>query len=92
MTMEALARLTHAKGASEWAVTAYKDAKLIRLDLVNLSGVYCLNSIELVWDVLATLPFKNTSVVWQAGCQKNKAELRSASLFYGSLLVCVSSL
>ncbi|KAJ9056297.1 hypothetical protein DSO57_1034600 [Entomophthora muscae] len=28
-TTEALAELMHAKGASEWAVTAYKDAQLI---------------------------------------------------------------
>ncbi|KAJ9063954.1 hypothetical protein DSO57_1035517 [Entomophthora muscae] len=59
MLQEALAELTHAKGASEWAVTAYKDAQLVCLDLVSLSGVYCINSIGLVWDVLATLSFKN---------------------------------
>ena len=59
MSQEALAELTHAEGASEWAVNAYKDAQLVRLDPVVLSGVYCVNSIELVWDVLATLPFKN---------------------------------
>ncbi|KAJ9079668.1 hypothetical protein DSO57_1033054 [Entomophthora muscae] len=59
--------MTHAKGASEWAVTAYKDAQLIRLDPVVLSGVYCVNSIELVWDVLETLPFKNVPVM-AGGC------------------------
>ncbi|KAJ9053447.1 hypothetical protein DSO57_1024065 [Entomophthora muscae] len=58
MLQEALAELTHAKGASEWAVTAYKDAQLVRLDPVSLSGVYCVNYIELFWDVLAALPFK----------------------------------
>ncbi|KAJ9081262.1 hypothetical protein DSO57_1016646 [Entomophthora muscae] len=56
MTRDTLAGLTHAKGESKWAVTAYKDAYL---DPVVLSGVYCLNSIELVWDVLEMLPFKN---------------------------------
>ncbi|KAJ9054838.1 hypothetical protein DSO57_1010027 [Entomophthora muscae] len=29
MSQEALAELTNAKGASEWAVTAYKDAQLV---------------------------------------------------------------
>ncbi|KAJ9051689.1 hypothetical protein DSO57_1002388 [Entomophthora muscae] len=47
MLQEALARLTHGKGASKWAVTAYKDDKLVRLDPVNFSGVYCVNSTEL---------------------------------------------
>ncbi|KAJ9069614.1 hypothetical protein DSO57_1016616 [Entomophthora muscae] len=59
MLQEALAGLTHGKGASEWAVTAYKDAQLVCLDPVFLSGVYCVNFIELVWDVLETLLFKN---------------------------------
>ncbi|KAJ9068622.1 hypothetical protein DSO57_1026788 [Entomophthora muscae] len=59
MSREALAGLLHGERASEWAFTAYKDAQLVCLDLVSLSGVYCVNSIELVWDVLATLPFKN---------------------------------
>ncbi|KAJ9059306.1 hypothetical protein DSO57_1039817 [Entomophthora muscae] len=59
MSREALAGLTHGEGASKWAVTAYKDAQLVRLDPVSLSGVYCVNSIELVWDVLMMLSFKN---------------------------------
>ncbi|KAJ9080018.1 hypothetical protein DSO57_1029468 [Entomophthora muscae] len=59
MSQEALAELTHVKGAYEWAVTVYKDAQLVCMNLVALSGVSCVNSIELVWDVLATLPFKN---------------------------------
>ncbi|KAJ9086851.1 hypothetical protein DSO57_1039267 [Entomophthora muscae] len=46
-------------GVSKWAVTAYKDAQLLFLDLVVLSGVYCVNSIEIIWDKLETLPFKN---------------------------------
>ncbi|KAJ9053160.1 hypothetical protein DSO57_1039636 [Entomophthora muscae] len=66
MTRDALSGLTHAKGASGWAVTAYKDAQLVRLDLVSLSGVYCVNSIELVWDVLVTLPFKNVPEMGRA--------------------------
>ncbi|KAJ9077430.1 hypothetical protein DSO57_1016737 [Entomophthora muscae] len=66
MLQEGLAELTHAKGASEWAVTAYKDAQLVRLDPVSLIGVYCVNSIELVWDVLVTLPFKNVLEMGQA--------------------------
>ncbi|KAJ9059062.1 hypothetical protein DSO57_1006539 [Entomophthora muscae] len=66
MSREALAGLTHGEGASEWAVTAYKDAQLGRLDLLVLNGVYCVNSIELVWDVLATLPFKNIPNMGQA--------------------------
>ncbi|KAJ9071849.1 hypothetical protein DSO57_1033064 [Entomophthora muscae] len=44
---------------SEWAVTAYKDVQLIFLDLVALSEVYCVNSIEFVWDILETLSLKN---------------------------------
>ncbi|KAJ9070015.1 hypothetical protein DSO57_1012714 [Entomophthora muscae] len=65
MLQEALAGLTHGKGAYKWVVTAYKDAQLVFLDPVFLSGVYCVNSIELVWDVLATLPFKNVpEMVW----------------------------
>ncbi|KAJ9060297.1 hypothetical protein DSO57_1032262 [Entomophthora muscae] len=55
MFREALTELTHAEGASEWAVTAYKDAQLVRLDPVSLNGVYTVNSIELVWDVLVML-------------------------------------
>ncbi|KAJ9078967.1 hypothetical protein DSO57_1039666 [Entomophthora muscae] len=66
MSWEALAELTHAKGASKWAVTAYKDAQLVRLDPVSLSGVYCVNFIELVWDVLATLSFKNVPEMGRA--------------------------
>ncbi|KAJ9082654.1 hypothetical protein DSO57_1002600 [Entomophthora muscae] len=66
MTRDALAGLTHAEGASEWAVTAYKDAQLVYLDPVSLSGVYCVNSIELVWDVLVTLPFKNVPEMGRA--------------------------
>ncbi|KAJ9062408.1 hypothetical protein DSO57_1011085 [Entomophthora muscae] len=58
--------MTHAKGASKWAVKAYKDAQLIHLDLVSLSGVYSVNSIELVWDVLEMLPFKNILKMGQA--------------------------
>ncbi|KAJ9059908.1 hypothetical protein DSO57_1036617, partial [Entomophthora muscae] len=66
MTRDTLAGLTHAKGASEWTVTAYKDAQLVRLDLVSLSGVYCVNSIELVWDVPTMLLFKNIPEMGQA--------------------------
>ncbi|KAJ9082098.1 hypothetical protein DSO57_1039680 [Entomophthora muscae] len=66
MSREALAGLTHEEGASKWAVTAYKDAQLVCLDPVTLSGVYCVNSIELVWDVLETLPFKNIPEMGQA--------------------------
>ncbi|KAJ9056963.1 hypothetical protein DSO57_1026912 [Entomophthora muscae] len=66
MKRDTLARLIYAKGASEWAVTAYKDAQLVRLDLVFLNEVYCVNSIELVWDVLETLPFKNVPEMDQA--------------------------
>ncbi|KAJ9051644.1 hypothetical protein DSO57_1002779 [Entomophthora muscae] len=66
MLQETLAGLTHAKGASKWAVTAYKDAQLVRLDPVSLSEVYCVNSIELVWDVLVTLPFKNVPEMGRA--------------------------
>ncbi|KAJ9060863.1 hypothetical protein DSO57_1026360 [Entomophthora muscae] len=66
MLQEALARLTHGKGAFKWAVTAYKDAQLVCLEPVSLSGVYCVNSIELVWDVLTTLPFKNVPEMGQA--------------------------
>ncbi|KAJ9089258.1 hypothetical protein DSO57_1014804 [Entomophthora muscae] len=66
MSREALAELTHAEGASKWAVTTYKDAQLVRLDLVSLSEVYCVNSIELVWDILATLPFNNIPEMGQA--------------------------
>ncbi|KAJ9077182.1 hypothetical protein DSO57_1019175 [Entomophthora muscae] len=54
------------KGASKWAVTAYKDTQLVRLDPVSLNGVYCINSIELVWDTLGTLPFKNIPEMGQA--------------------------
>ncbi|KAJ9055494.1 hypothetical protein DSO57_1003570 [Entomophthora muscae] len=64
MTGNILAGLTHAKGESEWEVTAYKDAQLVCLDLVILSGVYCVNSIELVWDVLETLPFNNVPEIF----------------------------
>ncbi|KAJ9054086.1 hypothetical protein DSO57_1018212 [Entomophthora muscae] len=66
MLQEALAELTHVKGASKWAVTAYKDAQLVCLNLVSLSGVYCVNSIKLVWGVLATLPFNNVLEMGQA--------------------------
>ncbi|KAJ9080623.1 hypothetical protein DSO57_1022896 [Entomophthora muscae] len=55
--------LTHAKEASEWAVTAYKDTQL---DLVSLSEVYCVNSIALVWDVLEILSLKNILEMGQA--------------------------
>ncbi|KAJ9076714.1 hypothetical protein DSO57_1023559, partial [Entomophthora muscae] len=40
MSREALAELTHAEGASELAVTAYKDVQLVHLDPVSLNGVY----------------------------------------------------
>ncbi|KAJ9054424.1 hypothetical protein DSO57_1014863 [Entomophthora muscae] len=58
MTRDVLAGLTHSEGASEWAVTAYNNAQLVHLYPVSLSGAYCVNSIELVWDVLETLLFK----------------------------------
>ncbi|KAJ9077409.1 hypothetical protein DSO57_1017031 [Entomophthora muscae] len=66
MSREVLAGLTHAEGAFKWAFTAYKDAQSIRLDPVSLSGVYCVNFIELVWDVLETLQFKNVPEIGQA--------------------------
>ncbi|KAJ9082745.1 hypothetical protein DSO57_1001812 [Entomophthora muscae] len=66
MLWEVLAEVKHAKGASKWAVTAYKDAQLVRLDPVSLSGVYFVNSIELVWEVLATLPFNNVPEMGRA--------------------------
>ncbi|KAJ9051819.1 hypothetical protein DSO57_1001066 [Entomophthora muscae] len=40
--------------------------QLVHLDLVVLSEVYCLNSIELVWDVLEMLSFKNLPEIDQA--------------------------
>ncbi|KAJ9086351.1 hypothetical protein DSO57_1004749 [Entomophthora muscae] len=66
MSREALAEILHGEWTSKWAVTVYKDAQLVCLDPVNLSGVYCVNSIELVWDVLASLPFKNILEMDQA--------------------------
>ncbi|KAJ9058554.1 hypothetical protein DSO57_1011009 [Entomophthora muscae] len=65
MSRNVLSELTHANRASDWAVTAYKDGQLVHLDPVSLSEVYCVNSIELVWDILEMLPFKNISeMVW----------------------------
>ncbi|KAJ9063140.1 hypothetical protein DSO57_1003272 [Entomophthora muscae] len=37
MTREVLAQLTHSKWASNWAVPSYKDAQLVRLELVSLT-------------------------------------------------------
>ncbi|KAJ9089713.1 hypothetical protein DSO57_1009977 [Entomophthora muscae] len=39
MLQDTLLGLTHGEGTSEWAVTAYKDAQLVRLDPISLSGV-----------------------------------------------------
>ncbi|KAJ9076534.1 hypothetical protein DSO57_1025231 [Entomophthora muscae] len=59
MFQDVLLGLIHGEGASNWAVTAYKDAQLICLDPVALRVVYCVNSVELVWKVLETFPFNN---------------------------------
>ncbi|KAJ9057866.1 hypothetical protein DSO57_1018470 [Entomophthora muscae] len=47
MSQEALVELMHAKRASKWTVTAYKDAQLVCLDSVFLSGVYCVTLLSL---------------------------------------------
>ncbi|KAJ9051749.1 hypothetical protein DSO57_1002011 [Entomophthora muscae] len=81
MTRDTLAGLTHAKGASEWAFTAYKDAQLVRLDPVSLSGVVVNSGIHHVLILPLLGHFKDKYLAFAFDSQN---ELASAS---GNMIV-----